>query len=139
VPIKEALLAAKEKSLDLVEVSPPDTEQPVCRIMDYGKRRYDKQKKTKGKPKKSQHLKEIKLRPLTQEHDIDVKVRSMKKFLTLGDKVKISMIFRGRERSHTDLGLKLLNDIADKLEDTGVVEVSPKVEGRDLFMLIIPK
>lgn len=139
MPIKEALLAAKEKSLDLVEVSPPDTEQPVCRIMDYGKRRYDKQKKTKGKPKKSQHLKEIKLRPLTQEHDIDVKVRSMKKFLTLGDKVKISMIFRGRERSHTDLGLKLLNDIADKLEDTGVVEVSPKVEGRDLFMLIIPK
>lgn len=139
MPIKEALLAAKEKSLDLVEVSPPDTEQPVCRIMDYGKRRYDKQKKTKGKPKKSQHLKEIKLRPLTQEHDIDVKVRSMKKFLNLGDKVKISMIFRGRERSHTDLGLKLLNDIADKLEDTGVVEVSPKVEGRDLFMLIIPK
>ena len=138
MPIKDALLAAKEKNLDLVEVA-PDTEQPVCRIMDYGKRRYDKQKKTKGKPKKSQHLKEIKLRPLTQEHDIDVKVRSMKKFLTQGDKVKISMIFRGRERSHTDLGLKLLNTIADKLEDTGVVEVSPKVEGRDLFMLIIPK
>jgi translation initiation factor IF-3 len=138
VPIKEALLAAKEKNLDLVEVA-PDTEQPVCRIMDYGKRRYDKQKKTKGKPKKAQHLKEIKLRPLTQEHDIEVKVRSMKKFLTQGDKVKISMIFRGRERSHTDLGLKLLNDIAEKIEETGVVEVSPKVEGRDLFMLIVPK
>lgn len=138
MPIKEALLAAKEKNLDLVEVA-PDIEQPVCRIMDYGKRRYDKQKKTKGKPKKSQHLKEIKLRPLTQEHDIEVKVRSMKKFLTQGDKVKISMIFRGRERSHTDLGLKLLNDIAEKIEETGVVEVSPKVEGRDLFMLIVPK
>ena len=138
MPIKEALLAAKEKNLDLVEVA-PDTEQPVCRIMDYGKRRYDKQKKTKGKPKKAQHLKEIKLRPLTQEHDIEVKVRSMKKFLTQGDKVKISMIFRGRERSHTDLGLKLLNDIAEKIEETGVVEVSPKVEGRDLFMLIVPK
>ena len=138
MPIKDALLAAKEINLDLVEVA-PDTEQPVCRIMDYGKRRYDKQKKTKGKPKKSQHLKEIKLRPLTQEHDIDVKIRSMKKFLTQGDKVKISMIFRGRERSHTDLGLKLLNDIAEKIEETGVVEVSPKVEGRDLFMLIVPK
>jgi len=138
VPIKEALLAAKEKNLDLVEVA-PDIEQPVCRIMDYGKRRYDKQKKTKGKTKKAQHLKEIKLRPLTQEHDIEVKVRSMKKFLTQGDKVKISMIFRGRERSHTDLGLKLLNDIAEKIEETGVVEVSPKVEGRDLFMLIVPK
>jgi len=107
--------------------------------MDYGKRRYDKQKKTKGKTKKSQHLKEIKLRPLTQEHDIEVKVRSVRKFLTQGDKVKVSMIFRGRERSHTDLGLKLLNDIAEKIEETGVVEVSPKPEGRDLSMLIVPK
>ena len=139
MPIKDALIAAREKNLDLVEVSPPDTEQPVCRIMDYGKKRYDKQKKTKGKPKKSQHLKEIKIRPLTQEHDVEVKVRNVIKFLTQGDKVKISMIFRGRERSHTDLGLKLLNDIADKIKDTGVVEASPKTEGRDLSMLIIPK
>lgn len=138
MPIKEALAAAAEKSLDLVEVA-PDTQHPVCRIMDYGKKRYNKQKKTKGKVKKSQHLKEIKLRPLTQEHDIEVKVRNIKKFLTQGDKVKISMIFRGRERSQTNLGIALLNTIAEELEDTGVVEVAPKIEGKDLFMLIIPK
>ena len=136
VSINEALLAARENDLDLVEVA-PNAEPPVCRIMDYGKIRYGKSKKGKGKSRSS-HLKEIKLRPLTAEHDIGVKIRNIRKFLGNGDKVKVSMIFRGRERSHTDLGFNLLQEIIKRIEDIGVVEVPPKI-GRDLSMLIVPK
>ena len=137
VSIGEALAAAKSENLDLVEVAPDGT-PPVCRIMDYGKLRYEAAKKGKSKSK-SQHLKEVKLRPLTADHDIGVKVRNIRKFLENGDKVRVSMIFRGRERSHTDIGLQLLQEVIKRIEDIGVVEVLPKVEGRDMSMLIVPR
>jgi len=137
VPIAEALLAAKENNLDLVEVS-PDAEHPVCRIMDYGKIRYQKTKKGKTRTRTS-HLKEIKLRPLIAEHDVGVKIKNIRKFLLQGDKVRVHMVFRGRERSHTDLGLTLLKEIIKKIEDIGLVEVAPKMEVRDMSMLIVPK
>ena len=136
VSINDALLAARENDLDLVEVA-PNVEPPVCRIMDYGKIRYGKSKKGKGKSRSS-HLKEIKLRPLTAEHDIGVKIKKIRKFLGNGDKVKVSMIFRGRERSHTDLGFNLLQEIIKRIEDIGVVEVPPRIGG-DLSMFIVPK
>jgi translation initiation factor IF-3 len=136
VSIGEALLAAREKDLDLVEVA-PNADPPVCRIMDYGKLRYEKAKREKGKSRSS-HLKEIKLRPLTAEHDVGVKIKNIRKFLAQGDKVKVSMIFRGRERSHTELGFNLLQEVIKKIEDIGVVEVPPRMGG-DLSMLIVPK
>jgi translation initiation factor IF-3 len=138
VPIAEALLAAKEKELDLVEVS-PDAEHPVCRIMDYGKIRYEKSKKGKTKKTRISHLKEIKLRPLTAEHDVGVKIKNMRRFLLQGDKVRVHVVFRGRERSHTNLGLTLLQGIAEKIEDIGLVEAVPKMEGKDMSMLIVPR
>ena len=137
VPLKQALQTAREVSLDLVEVA-PNAEHPVCRIMDYGKLRYEKAKKGKTKSRSS-HLKEIKLRPLTQEHDVGVKIKNIRKFLGNGDKVRVHVVFRGRERSHTDLGLQVLQDIITKIEDIGVVEALPKMEGRDMSMLIVPK
>jgi len=137
VPLSKALLAAKENNLDLVEVS-PNAEHPVCRIMDYGKIRYEKTKKGKTKTRAS-HLKEIKLRPLIAEHDVGVKIKNIRKFLLQGDKVRVHMVFRGRERSHTDLGLTLLEEITKKIEDIGIVEVVPKMEGKDMSILIVPK
>jgi len=137
VSINEALLAAREKDLDLVEVA-PDAEHPVCRIMDYGKIRYEKSKKGKTKSRTS-HLKEIKLRPLIAEHDVGVKVKNIRKFLLQGDKVRVHIVFRGRERSHTDLGLNLLQEIIKKIEDIGLVEVVPKMEGKDMSMLVVPR
>ena len=131
------MLAAKENGLDLVEVA-PDGDPPVCRIMDYGKLRYEKAKKGKTKSR-STHLKEIKLRPLTAEHDVGVKIRNMRKFLAQGDRVRVSMLFRGRERSHTELGFNMLQEVIKKIEDIGVVEVPPKMEGRDISMFIVPK
>jgi len=137
VPIGEALEAARAQNLDLVEVA-PDADPPVCRIMDYGKLRYEAAKKGKTKSK-SQHLKEVKLRPLTAEHDVSVKVKNIRKFLGNGDRVRVSMIFRGRERSHTDIGLELLHEVINRIEDIGVVEALPRIEGRDMSMLIVPK
>ena len=137
VPIDKALLAARENDLDLVEVA-PNADPPVCRIMDYGKLRYEKAKREKGKSRSS-HLKEIKLRPLTAEHDVGVKIRNIRKFLGNGHKVRVSMIFRGREISHTDIGFNLLQEIIKKVEDIGVVEVPPKMQERDISMLIVPK
>jgi translation initiation factor IF-3 len=131
------LLSAREKDLDLVEVA-PNADPPACRIMDYGKLRYKTSKKGKGKTRAS-HLKEIKLRPLTAEHDVGVKTRNIRRFLRSGDKVRVSMIFRGRERSQTELGLNLLKEIITKIEDIGLVEVAPKMEGKDISMLIVPK
>ena len=137
VSIDQALLAAKENNLDLVEVA-PNAAQPVCRIMDYGKLRYERSRKGKSRSR-SQHLKEIKLRPLTQEHDIGVKIKNIRRFLGQGDRVRVSMVFRGRERAHTELALTILQQIAEKVEDIGLVEVSPTTEGRDISMLIIPR
>lgn len=137
VSIDKALVAARENDLDLVEVA-PNADPPVCRIMDYGKLRYEKAKREKGKSRSS-HLKEIKLRPLTAEHDVGVKIRNIRKFLGNGHKVRVSMIFRGREISHTDIGFNLLQEIIKKVEDIGVVEVPPKMQERDISMLIVPK
>jgi len=106
--------------------------------MDYGKLRYEKSKKGKTKSR-SQHLKEIKLRPLTQEHDVGVKIKNIRRFLESGDKVKVHVVFRGRERSHSELGFHLLEDIIKKIEDIGVVEALPKMEGRDMSMLVVPR
>ncbi len=137
VSIDEALRAARENELDLVEVA-PNADPPVCRIMDYGKLRYEKSKREKGKSR-STHLKEIKLRPLTAEHDVGVKIRNIRKFLGNGNKVRVSMIFRGREISRADIGLNLLQEIIKKIEDIGVVEVPPKMQERYMSMLIVPK
>ena len=106
--------------------------------MDYGKIRYEKTKKGKTKTRTS-HLKEIKLRPLTAEHDVGVKIKNIRRFLLQGDKVKVHMVFRGRERSHTDLGRTLLEEIGKQVEDIGLVEVIPKMEVKDMSMLIVPK
>ena len=137
VSINEALLAARGKDLDLVEVA-SNAEHPVCRIMDYGKLRYEKSRKGKTKSRIS-HLKEIKLRPLIAEHDVGVKIKNIRRFLLQGDKVRVHIVFRGRERSHTDLGLNLLQEIIKKIEDIGLVEVVPKMEGKDMSMLIVPR
>jgi translation initiation factor IF-3 len=133
----DALRGAREQSLDLVEVA-PNADPPVCRIMDYGKLRYQSAKKGKTKTRVS-HLKEIKLRPLIAEHDVGVKLRNIRRFLENGDKVRVHVIFRGREISRSHLGSQLLEEIIKKTEDVGVVEVAPKMQGRDLSMLIVPK
>jgi len=106
--------------------------------MDYGKLRYEKAKRGKTKSR-STHLKEIKLRPLTAEHDVGVKIRNIRRFLAQGDRVRVSMIFRGRERSHTELGFNMLQEVIKKIEDIGAIEVPPKMEGKDVSMLIVPK
>jgi len=131
---------ALEVGLDLVEVAPTG-DPPVCRIMDYGKFKYlasKKDQETRKKGRASQ-LKEIKLRPLTQEHDVGVKIKNIRRFLESGDKVKVHVVFRGRERSHSELGFHLLEDIIKKIEDIGVVEALPKMEGRDMSMLVVPR
>ena len=141
-PVPEALEIARGKSSDLVEVSPNAT-PPVCRFMDYGRFKYQQSKKhNQAKKKHSQsviHIKEIKLRPKTDEHDIQFKIRHIKRFLTQGDKAKISLIFRGREITHPELGKEVLDRIAEEIEDIGVVEQAPKLEGRNMTMLLSPK
>jgi translation initiation factor IF-3 len=131
---------AEKAGLDLVEVS-PTAEPPVCKIMDYGKYRY-KQSKKLHDAKKSQtviHVKEIRLRPKTEEHDIQVKIKHIKKFLENHDKVKISMIFRGREIAFTEIGRKLMDNIKNQLADNSVIDQEPRLEGRSMVMIVSPK
>jgi translation initiation factor IF-3 len=140
VPLKEALAAAAGAGLDLVEIS-PTADPPVCRIMDYGKFRYQQSKKIQD-ARKSQttiQVKEIRLRPKTEEHDLEVKVRHIKKFLQQNDKVKVAMMFRGREISYADLGKKVMEKLRDALTDVGVIEMQPRLEGRSMIMVIVPK
>ena len=142
-PIAEALNIAREASRDLVEVS-PTTSPPVCRIMDYGKFKYEQSKKTYQAKKKKHvprvtHIKEIKVRPKTEEHDLQFKIRHIKKFLTQGDKAKITLIFRGREITHPERGHQVMNRIAEETEDVGIVENPAKLEGRNMTMLLAPK
>ena len=142
-PIAEALNIAREASRDLVEVS-PTTSPPVCRIMDYGKFKYEQSKKRYQAKKKKHvprvtHIKEIKVRPKTEEHDLQFKIRHIKKFLTQGDKAKITLIFRGREITHPERGHQVMNRIAEEIEDVGVVENPAKLEGRNMIMLLAPK
>ncbi len=140
VTLREALTAAEEAGLDLVEIV-GDAEPPVCRIMDYGKFRFEQKQKQK-EAKKKQHqvqIKEIKLRPGTEEADYHVKLRALARFLEEGDKAKITLRFRGREMAHKDLGLKMLQRIEVDLSEFGVVEQHTKLEGKMMVMVIAPK
>jgi len=140
MPLKEALDLAAKAGLDLVEIS-PTASPPVCRVMDYGKFRYQQSKKIQD-ARKSQttiQIKEIRLRPKTEEHDLEVKIRHIKKFLQQNDKVKITMMFRGREISYADLGKKVMEKLRDALMDVGVIETHPRLEGRSMIMVIVPK
>ncbi len=134
-----AMQMAEEAGLDLVEIS-PNAEPPVCKIMDLGKFKYEQQKREAEARKKQKiiEIKEIKFRPGTDTHDYDVKMRSVMKFLEEGDKVKITLRFRGREMAHQQLGLELLNRVKDDVGDAGKVEAMPKLEGRQMVMMIGP-
>ena len=136
----DAIAQADAQGLDLVEVS-PNTDPPVCKILDYGKFKYEAQKK-KNEAKKKQKIievKEIKLRPNIDEHDYQVKMRNVQKFLDEGDKVKVTMRFRGREMAHQELGVNVLNRVSDDTEDVAKIEAFPKLEGRQMIMVIAPK
>ena len=140
ISLTDALAEAAKAGLDLVEVS-PTAAPPVCRIMDYGKFRYQQSKKVQVS-KKSQtviQVKEIRLRPKTEEHDLEVKVKHVKKFLEQHNKVKISMMFRGREIAYTDIGRKIMEDIKNTLADGCVIDQQPKLEGRNMIMILSPK
>ena len=135
-----AVTLAQEAGLDLVEISPTAT-PPVCKIMDFGKFKYEQQKREAEARKKQKiiEIKEIKFRPGTDTHDYDVKMRSVKKFLEEGDKVKVTLRFRGREMAHQQLGLELLNRVAADVGELGKVENMPRLEGRQMVMMIGPR
>jgi translation initiation factor IF-3 len=135
-----ALAMAVELGLDLVEIS-PNAVPPVCKIMDFGKFKYEQQKKEAEARKKQKiiEIKEIKFRPGTDTHDYDVKMRSVRKFLEEGDKVKITLRFRGREMAHQELGLELLKRVAADVESVAKIENMPKLEGRQMVMMIAPR
>ena len=140
VPLAEGLNRADEAGLDLVEVS-PNADPPVCKILDYGKFKYIAQKKANETRKKQKTIdvKEIKMRPNIDDHDYDVKMRSIVKFLNEGDKVKVTMRFRGREMAHQNLGLDVLHRVRDDLEELSKIEQFPKMEGRQMVMVLSPK
>lgn len=139
-PIREALQIAIDASLDLVNVA-PTAKPPVCRIMDYGKYRYEMQKKEKEarKNQKVVEIKEIRLSATIDEHDFQTKLRNVAKFLSDGDKVKLSVRFRGREITHASIGQKVLERMAAQVEELSVVERRPKLEGRSMIMILTPK
>ena len=136
---QEAINIAKQKGLDLIEIS-PNANPPVCKIIDIGKYKYDLQKKANKAKKKQKiiNLKEIKLRPVTEIHDYNFKIKNAQKFLTKGDKVKFTVQFKGREMQHTDLGHKLMIRITNDTASLGKVEMKPKFEGRQMIMIIQP-
>ena len=140
VPIEEAQSKAVDAELDLVEVS-PTANPPVCRIMDYGKYLFELNKKRQAakKRQKQVQVKEIKFRPGTEEGDYQVKLRNLIRFLEDGDKVKITVRFRGREMSHQEIGMQLLNRVEKDLTEHGNVEQRPKMEGRQMVMILAPK
>ncbi len=139
LPVYEALRLATNYELDLVEVS-PKSEPPVCRIMDYGKFKYQQSKKAHDAKKKQAvvHLKEVKMRPKTEEHDFQFKLRHIERFLKEGNKTKITVVFRGRELAHPDLGRNMLNRISEESKEWGKVEQPPKFEGRNFIMILAP-
>ncbi len=140
IPIEQALASAAEFGLDLVEVS-PNADPPVCKIMDYGRYRYEQTKKKQEAKKKQAafKLKEIKVRPKTGEHDLQVKLGRMREFIAKKDKVKVTVMFRGREIALTQMGRELLERIAIAMQDVAAVEQFPKMEHRTLFMVLTPK
>src|SRR6266446_8160746 len=136
VPIAEALSVAQEAGLDLVEISPNAT-PPVCKLLDFGKYKYAEQKKAAEARKKQKvvEVKEIKFRPMIDDHDYDVKMRSMQRFFEEGDKVKVTLRFRGREMAHQELGTRLLNRVKDDTTKMAKIESEPRMEGRQMVMI----
>lgn len=139
VPVKQALALADDAGLDLVEIS-PNAEPPVCKIMDFGKFKYEAQKKANEARKKQKviEIKEIKMRPNIDTHDYDIKLRAVKKFIEGGDKVKFTLRFRGREMSHQEMGMKLMEQVKTDMAGLIRVENEPKLEGRQMIMVIAP-
>ena len=139
VRIDEALQLAEEASLDLVEIA-PTADPPVCRIMDYGKFKYEQSKREKESRKGSKHseLREVRMRVKIDEHDIDFKARTARKLLAAGDKVKVSVMFRAREITHPEIGSELLDRVVTEVADVGKVESSPSMEGRSMTMVLTP-
>lgn len=134
------MIAAEEAGLDLVEIS-PNAEPPVCKILDLGKLKYANQKKA-AEARKNQkviEIKEIKMRPNIDDHDYDVKMRAVRRFFEEGDKVKLTLRFRGREMAHMELGMQLLNKVRDEVAGIAKVEAEPKLEGRQMMMVLAPK
>ncbi len=140
IKIEEALRMADDAEMDLVEIV-PTAKPPVCRIMDYGKFKFEQSKKAHLAKKKQKqiHVKEVKFRPATEEGDYQVKLRNLTRFLSDGDKAKVTMRFRGREITHQELGLEFLKRIEKDLEEVGVVEQFPQMEGRQMVMVLGPK
>jgi translation initiation factor IF-3 len=140
VRLEDALEQALDVGLDLVEIS-PSADPPVCKITDYGKLKYESQKKRAEARKKQKTIdvKEIKMRPNIDQHDYDTKMRSIHRFIAEGDKVKVTLRFRGREMAHQELGMNVLNRVRDDLEETAKVEQFPKMEGRQMIMVMAPR
>ena len=140
VPTHEALTAASEAGLDLIEIS-PNASPPVCKILDYGKYRYDLQKKESAARKNQKIIlvKELKIRPNIEEHDFQVKVRSAKRFIDDGDKVRFTLQFRGREFEHKELGIAVLRRMRDELVEYAKIEQEPRFEGGQVVMIVVPK
>ncbi|GAV22650.1 translation initiation factor IF-3 [Carboxydothermus pertinax] len=140
MPLKEALKLAEEMELDLVEIA-PTAKPPVCKIMDYGKYRYQQSKKEKEAKKKQKiiNVKEIKIRPSIEEHDFKVKLKNVLRFLEDGDKVKVTVMFRGRELAHPEIAYELLNKLSQEVGSIAVVERPAKLEGRNMIMILAPK
>ena len=137
--IEQALERAQSEGMDLVEVNPM-AKPPVCKIMDYGKFKYEEKKKASEAKKKQivVHLKEVKLRPKTEEHDYEFKVRNIKRFLEEGNKARVTIVFRGREITHKELGSAILDDVNKDLKEVAVIEQHPRMEGRQMFMILSP-
>lgn len=135
-----AMDIAADSGLDLVEIS-PNAEPPVCKVLDYGKFKYEQQKKANlaRKNQKTQDVKEIKMRPGIDVHDYNVKLKKVHQFIDNGDKVKMTIRFRGREMAHQELGMEVLNRVAEEMEETAKIEARPKMEGRQMIMVIAPK
>jgi translation initiation factor IF-3 len=140
MPFREALRLAQEKDLDLVNIA-PNAKPPVCRIMDYGKYRYEQQKKEKEsrKNQKVVEVKEIRLSPTIEEHDFQTKLRNTVKFLQNGNKVKLTIRFRGRAITHAEIGQQVMERLSKEVENLSVVERKPKIEGRSMVMILAPK
>ena len=140
VPTRQALMMAEEANLDLVEIS-PDAKPPVCKILDYGKFKFQEQKKAAEARKKQKviEIKEIKMRPMIDDHDYDVKMRAIRRFFEEGDKVKITLRFRGREMAHQELGQQLLDRVKKDTAETAKVESEPSFEGRQIVMVLAPR
>lgn len=139
MPVEQALAAAEERGLDLVEVA-PNARPPVCRIMDYGKFRYEEARKARQARRKQHNVqvKEVKFRPGIETHDFEFKVRHARRFLEDGNKVRATMMFRGRQMAHPDIGREVLQRVAEAVDDVGTVESGPTMDGRNMTMILVP-